>query len=153
MSDQSLLGSPERELDESGVYVSVTRGCSMQPLFKTNRDVIVLRKPTAELKKYDVALYKTQSGKYTLHRVVRVAPDEYLIRGDNTFVLEHVKKDRILAVLTEFTRKGKKHRVTDISYRIYSRVWNLIYPIRLLYVKARHLACRIYRKIFKKKQG
>lgn len=153
MSDQLLDNSVERELNESGVYASVTKGDSMRPLFKTNRDVIILRKPEAELKKYDVALYKSHSGKYTLHRVVRVTPDEYIIRGDNTFALEHVQKDRILAVLTEFTRKGKKHKVTDFSYRLYSRVWNFIYPIRLLYKSARHLAWKIYRKIFKKKQG
>lgn len=153
MSEQFIDNFVERELRENGVYVSVTKGASMQPLFRTNRDVIVLRAPETEPKKYDVALYRSYAGKYILHRIIKVKKNEYIIRGDNTFVLEHVSKDRILAVLTEFTRKGKKHSVNDLSYKIYSRIWNFIYPVRLLYVKARRFAGKIYHRIFKRKQG
>ena len=80
----------ERELSESGVYASVTKGTSMRPLFKTHRDVVLLRKCTAEPRKYDVVLYKTKDGKYILHRIVKVLPDRFVIRGDNTFVREYV---------------------------------------------------------------
>ena len=150
MSELSFDNSVERELRENGVYASVTKGASMRPLFRTNRDMIILKVPTEEPKRYDVVLYRTRSGKYVLHRIVKVLPEKFLIRGDNTYTLEHVEKSRILAVLTEFNRKGKKHTVNDVSYRIYSRIWNFIYPVRALYVKLRRLAGKIYRKIFKK---
>lgn len=150
MSECSFSNSVENELRENGVYASVTKGTSMQPLFKTNRDMIILRKPSAELKKYDVVLYRTNAGKYVLHRIVKVTSKQYIIRGDNTYVLEYVDKDRIIAVLSEFNRKGKKRSVDAISYRIYSRVWNFIYPIRWMYVKLRSFAASIYRKLFKK---
>lgn len=153
MSDYSFDNSLEKELRENGVYASVTKGDSMRPLFKTNRDVIILSVPKSELKKYDVALYRARSDKYVLHRVVKVTSDKYIIRGDNTYALEYIDKDRILAVLTEFNRNGKKHSVNDLSYRIYSRIWNFIYPIRALYVKLRHTAGKLYRKIFRRKQG
>ena len=153
MSDCYFDNSLERELRENGVYASVTKGISMRPLFKTNRDMVILKKPDGELRKYDVALYKTRAGKYILHRVIKVLPDKYIIRGDNTYTLEYVEKDRILAVLTEFNRKGKKGTVNDLSYRIYSRVWHFIYPLRFVYIKLRVLAGRVYRSIFKKKQG
>lgn len=146
------IDTVESELDESGVYASVTSGTSMQPLFKTNRDMIVLVKPTSELKKYDVVLYKVSDGKYVLHRIVKVLPDKYLIRGDNTYKLEHIEKGRILAVLTEFIRKGKKHKITDPSYRVYSRIWNFIYPLRYLFIKAKALLYKIYSLIFKRKR-
>ena len=128
----------ESELAKSGVYASVTKGNSMRPLFKTNRDMIILKTPDGELKKYDVALYRTRSGKYVLHRVVGVRGDIYLVRGDNTFVL------------AEFNRNGKKYTVNSSSYKLYSRVWNFIYPARYLFHFARSFAYRVYRKLFKK---
>jgi signal peptidase I len=140
----------ESELAKSGVYASVTKGNSMRPLFKTNRDMIILKTPDGELKKYDVALYRTRSGKYVLHRVVGVRGDIYLVRGDNTFVLERVPKDSVLAVLAEFNRNGKKYTVNSSSYKLYSRVWNFIYPVRYLFHFARSFAYRVYRKLFKK---
>ena len=152
MSECAFVGnSVETELAEHGVYASVTRGASMRPLFKTNRDVIIVRTPSAPLVKYDVALYRTPSGKYVLHRVVGVRDGVYLIRGDNTFVLERVPHESVIGVLTEFNRKGKKHSVTEASYRLYSRLWNFIYPVRLLYHKTFCLAYAVYRRIFKRK--
>ena len=107
----------ENELCQSGVYASVTKGSSMRPLFKTNRDVVILKRCDAEPKKYDVVLYKDGTGKYILHRIVRVSDKCFVIRGDNTFINERVSKNCILAVLTEFNRKGKKHLVTDTIKR------------------------------------
>ena len=141
----------ETELREHGVYASVTRGVSMLPLFKTNRDMVILKRPSGELKRYDVVLYKVAGGRYVLHRIVKVRPDELLVRGDNTYALEHVRSDEILGVLTEFNRKGKRISVDNFAYRVYSRVWNLIYPIRYLFVTALRFAKKVYRKIFKRK--
>ena len=140
----------ENELCQSGVYASVTKGSSMRPLFKTNRDVVILKRCDAEPKKYDVVLYKDGTGKYILHRIVRVSDKCFVIRGDNTFINERVSKNCILAVLTEFNRKGKKHLVTDRGYRLYSRIWNLIYPIRYAWHLGYRLAHRVYRILFKR---
>ena len=52
----------EAELMTSGVYASVTKGVSMSPLFKTNRDMIILKRPERDLKRLDVVLYKAPSG-------------------------------------------------------------------------------------------
>ena len=142
----------EAELRDHCVYASVTKGTSMRPLFKTNRDVIILVSADGDLRKYDVVLYKNNSGKYVLHRIVKVLPDKYVLRGDNTFVNEYVSKDRIIAVLTEFNRKGKKKSVNDIGYRFYSRFWCGIYPIRFLSHKAFTVMYRAFRFVFKKKR-
>ena len=142
----------ESELMTNGAYVSVTKGVSMKPLFKTNRDIVILERPERELKRLDVVLYKASSGKYLLHRIVKVLPEGYIIRGDNTYTDEHVAKGDILALLTEFNRKGKKITADNRSYRFYSYVWTLIYPVRFFYVRCRSFAARVYRKLFKKKR-
>ncbi len=137
----------EDELADSGVYASTTSGVSMEPLFRTRRDVVIIAKPTKELKKYDVALYRLPSGKYILHRVIKVLEDEYLIRGDNTYAIEHIPKDMVIGVLVEFNRKGKRQKCTDKSYMAYSRFWNFIYPIRFVLYHTRRFLGRIYRKL------
>lgn len=79
-------GNIEKILEADGVYASVTAGTSMRPLFKTHRDMIVVKKKEAPLKKYDVVLYKV-GGKYILHRVIGFDRERALciIRGDNTY--------------------------------------------------------------------
>ena len=152
MSEAVKATSVIEELKRHGTYASVTEGVSMRPLFRTHRDVVILSVPERELKKYDVVLYTTsKEDKYLLHRIVKVKPDEYLIRGDNTYVLEHVKPERIIAVLTEYNRKGRRGSVEDVSFKLYSRVWNFIYPIRFVCYKIRRILATIYRKIFKKR--
>ena len=146
-----MKGFIESELDTHGFYASNTLGVSMRPLFKTHRDMIVVKKPEAELKKYDVGLYVTPRGKYILHRVMKVRATEYIFRGDNTYSPEHVPKEWVIGVLVKFNRKGKTHTVDEISYRIYSRLWHFIYPVRFVLRKTRVLLGRIYRKIFRKK--
>ena len=151
MFDIRQAGLIERELDRYGSYASVTRGVSMRPLFKTDRDMVIISKPEGELRPLDVALYRSRSGMYTLHRVIRVKENEYIIRGDNTFVKEHIAKERIIGVLTEFNRKGKHHTVNDRSYRIYSFFWNFIYPLRYVLHLPRPILGAIYRRLFKRK--
>ena len=46
----------EDALNEKGVYVSTTSGVSMYPMLRNRRDTIIVKPPTAPLKKYDVPL-------------------------------------------------------------------------------------------------
>lgn len=151
VNSTSDVGVIERELERHGSYASVTRGPSMRPLFKTSRDMVIVKKPTADFKKYDVVLYTGAGNKYTMHRIIAIKGDTLIIRGDNTYVKEYVSTARVIGILTEFNRKGKHHTVDELSFKVYSRIWNFIYPIRFLLFKARNLLVKIYRKLFKKK--
>ncbi len=136
-----------KESLEHGGYISITRGVSMRPLLRTGKDVVTLVTPTREIKKYDVVLYRLDGGKYLLHRVVGVRDDVLLIRGDNTFRLERVPREAIIAVLIEFKRSGRRHSVLDRSYIIYSRLWNFIYPVRWLLHMLRSALAHLYHSI------
>lgn len=141
----------EDVLEKDGVYPSLTSGKSMRPLFKTHRDMVILEKCDAIPKKYDVVLYRI-GDKYILHRVIGVNKEKSLliIRGDNTYKEEYVPFSNVLARLTAFTRKGKHASVEDKSYKLYSRVWNFIYPIRHAVNFCRRAAAKIFRLIFGK---
>ena len=136
----------EKMLAEDGRLVYRTRGVSMEPMLRQNRDLVVIEVPASRLKKYDVALYKRGTS-YVLHRVIGVKDDHYLIRGDNTYALETVPDSAVLGVLTAFQRKGNKYSGTDRGYRCYVRIWNAIYPLRALRARCRRLAVGIARRL------
>ena len=120
-------------LEQDGILVYKTKGISMRPMLRTNRDVIIIRKKKANERfhKYDVVLHKRANGQYVLHRIIKVAEDHYMIRGDNCRNTEYVREDQVLGILETFIRDGKKKvPVTDFKYRIYSHMIVADYPIR-----------------------
>lgn len=124
-------GNIESQLTEQGFYVSTTVGWSMFPMLRNRRDrVIVLPKGDERLKKYDLPLYRRPDGKYILHRIIGVKDGMYIIRGDNTYVKEHVPESWVLGYVSEFYRNGKHHICSARGYRFYAAVWNLIFPFR-----------------------
>ena len=135
----------EEILARDGKLVYKTRGVSMEPMLRQNRDLVVICPAPSRLKKFDVALYR-RGKDCILHRVVRVKDGYYLIRGDNTFSLEKVSDGSVIGVLTGFNRKGKDHDITEPGYRFYVRFWNAVYPVRYLLVRARRLAARLAHK-------
>lgn len=48
----------EELLERDGKLVYKTRGVSMEPMLRQDRDLVVIRIPFSRLRKYDVALYK-----------------------------------------------------------------------------------------------
>ena len=75
---------------------------------------MIIRVPLPRLRKYDVTLYK-RGDTYVLHRLITVRDDHYLIRGDNTYSLEHVPDTAVIGVLTSFRYKGTQHEVKDLA--------------------------------------
>ena len=119
----------EELLARDGKLVYKTRGRSMEPMLRQDRDLVILESPGGRLRRYDVALY--QRGKdYILHRVIQVGANDYFFRGDNTYAEEIVHPEAVIGVLTGFVRKGKQISVTDRKYRLYVKCWCAAYPLR-----------------------
>ena len=138
-----------KEQIEIGGKVSFTpKGISMLPLFRNNMDTVTLIKPKFPLKKYSIAFYQRENGQYVLHRVVKCEEQYYVMRGDNQYINEKcIKEEQIIAVVSEFTRKGKHYKITDKSYRVYCVLWTNTIWFRKCYKKARRLAGKIKRKL------
>ena len=136
----------EEELERSGKLVYRNAGVSMRPLIKQDRDIIIISKPEGRLKKYDVPLYK-RGDQYVLHRVVKVCEDSYVILGDNCLRKEYgIKEEQILGVLTSLVRNGKEVDLNGFGYRFYSRAWYFLYPVRVIFMKAKSLLGRLVRR-------
>ena len=136
----------EELLKQNGWLVYKIKGVSMLPMLHQNRDLVVISVPKERLKKYDVALYKRGQA-YVLHRVIGVRDWGYEIRGDNTYSVEKVPEESVIGVLTSFIREGNKTDVTDLSYRIYARLWTWIYPLRAAHKRCFCVARRAARRL------
>lgn len=111
----------EKALRENGVYVGKTQGNSMLPMLKEGRDTVVVVTPSFPLKKYDVPLYR-RDDHLTMHRIVRVTKNGYIICGDNRINLEKDITDTdIIGVLKGFYRDGKYIDVSCKEYISYSK--------------------------------
>lgn len=105
-------------------------GTSMLPMLRQGLDTVTLSPLPGKLRKYDLPLYQRENGQYVLHRIVRTG-DTYTCIGDNQFILESgLRHEQMIAVVSAFTRDGKKYDVTDLSYRLYCIFWHYSRPLR-----------------------
>ena len=137
-------------LRREGVYAAATQGASMYPMLRQGRDTVIIRPPEGRLRKYDVPLYRV-GPKYVLHRVVRVLPDGYVIRGDNCLHNERVRDAQIIGVLAGFYRDDRAVDMSGTGYRLYCRLWCALSPLWRLYRRARGAAAALWHRLIPKK--
>ena len=129
-----LKSSIENELNNSGKLIYTNVGDSMFPLIRPEGDIIIIKKCSGKLKKYDIPLYKRTNGKYILHRVMKVKRDgTYIMCGDNRWRREKgINDNNILGVLTSVVWVGKENKLCGLRYRMYVFFWCRLYYIRAL---------------------
>ena len=134
----------EEVLIQDGRLFYTNVGDSMLPLIRQGRDLLVIERPTGRLKKYDVPLYRRDSGQYVLHRIMKVRENDYVLCGDNRWSREKGITDRhIIGVLTAVIRDEKELPVTDWRYRLYVHLWCDLFPIRACILRVLHVWKRI----------
>lgn len=134
----------EECISKNGFLTYRIRGVSMQPMLRQGRDLFTVKKKESKrCKKYDVVLYRRSYDPYVLHRIIKVLPDSYVIRGDNCIVKEYnIKDEDILGVLTSFQLNGRTISVSDWRYKLYCRVWVFIQPLRIFCKRVKGYLCQ-----------
>lgn len=130
----------EDEIKRTGRIIYTNVGDSMMPLIKQGRDVLVISVVNGRLKRYDIPLYKRDSGQYVLHRILKVRKNDYVICGDNRCNKEYGITDRhIIGVLSGIIRDGREIPVTNIKCRICAHLWCDLFPVRVLIIRIRQI--------------
>ncbi len=133
----------EESLNKNGIYVTTTRGDSMNPMLVEGRDRVVIVPPKFPLKKYAVPVYR-KMGHYTMHRIVKVTKKGYIICGDNRAVLEkNVREDDIVGMLDGFYQGDKYIDRQDKEFLQYGVDAVKSLPKR----RIKHFIKRVVRKI------
>lgn len=140
-----IHGLIEAVIEDGGEFRLITAGTSMKPLLRDRQDTVVLVKPDAALKKYDLPLYRRENGQFVLHRVVRCNADgTYATRGDNQTETEQGVADRqVLAVVSRIVRG--KHEInlrTSKLYRLYVLLWCPTFSVGFFYRRLRAAAAK-----------
>jgi len=135
----------EEMLRTSGYDLCSPISGSMRPMVRQRRDSLLFVRPEGRLRKYDVALYRS-GGRTVMHRVIRVKPDGYIIRGDNAREKEYVRDEQIIGVMKGFYRDENYIPAEDRRYRRYARLIVAVQPILPLVRKGRRLLRRIRKK-------
>lgn len=139
----------ERSLKENGIYVTMTKGNSMNPMLVEGRDKVVVVPPEFPLKKYDVPVYRKE-GHYTMHRIVKVTTNGYIICGDNRVNLERdVTNNDIVGVLEGFYQGDKYIRCTDDAFLRYGKKAVRTLPIRRIINLVKSVVIKLKRTIIK----
>jgi len=126
----------EEQLAQNGKLIYTNVGDSMMPLIRQDKDLLIIEPVQGRLKKYDVPLYKRDTGQYVLHRILKVRENDYVICGDNRWQKEYGITDRhIIGILTGIVRDGRTVPVTDKKYLFYVHLWCDFFPIRALIVR------------------
>lgn len=121
------------------------RGTSMLPLLRQGKDAVEVSPLPEKLQKYDLPIYQYPSGKYVMHRIVRVEQDGYICLGDNTYQYEHITREMMLGMVTAIRRGDRHISVKSPLYGMYCRIWCALYPLR----KMVRLAKRILRRMLR----
>jgi len=131
-----LLSSVRRLIEEGHTATIRVKGVSMRPFLEDGRDSVVLA--TADtLKKGDVVLAEIARGQYVLHRIIKMDGTALTLMGDgNPKGTESCNITDIAGVVTAFIRKGKRTECSSRKWRVYSKVWPALRPVRryLLFV-------------------
>ena len=135
MLDNSSLNIAE-VLSKGEIVITGFSGTSMLPMLRSGKDRVVIEKITSKPKCNDVPLYMSGGRKYILHRIVKVKPQGYVIRGDNLYRNEYNVTDKdIIGVLTGFYRGDKFFSCKSPRYKLYVAYIRISYPLRYVLFK------------------
>ena len=122
------------------------KGISMRPMIEGGRDQIVLSPLPEKLRKYDLPFYRRDDGHFVLHRIVKVG-QTYTCIGDHQLVYERgVRQDQMIALATGLYRKGKYYSLDSFGYKLYSRLWHWMRPLR----RVTHWGGRIFKAVVRR---
>lgn len=103
------------------VWITVS-GNSMYPLFISGRDEVCLEK-SKKYKRNDIVFYNN-SGKWMLHRIIKIKGNAVSCKGDNVKAFEPpVRLNDIVAKVVKFKRKNKVYSTKGFKYKAFVFVW------------------------------
>lgn len=163
--NEIMLAEVSRLLAEGSDVIIMTKGCSMLPFIRGDRDSVELHR-FESYKPGDIALCRLPEGRWVLHRIVRIEGDKVLLKGDGNLVgTERCLTDDIAGAVTFILkplgrkvdcRSGKElekaRRWNARSYenrRIILGILRRATPKNALSLP-RRAAGKIYRTIFKR---
>jgi hypothetical protein len=137
-----------KEILEGGgrAWITVT-GMSMYPFLREDEDCVELSPTSIDtIEKGDIVLIQRVTGEYILHRVLRKEKDSVYIIGDaQQWVEGPVKREQLIAVVTEVKRNNISFTCQNGLWKILVRVWINMIPLRHIFLKGIRFLAKVKR--------
>ncbi|MCI5648539.1 MAG: S24/S26 family peptidase [Fusicatenibacter sp.] len=132
ISSEALFSAIEELLSENRKAVFTVTGMSMWPFLCHGRDqVIVEQCDPSSLKKGDIILFQTSSGKYLLHRIIKLRENSFETAGDgNCFRDGWFDRSCLRARVIILIRDGKDIDCRSPRWKVIFQIWMALFPIR-----------------------
>jgi len=130
--NEVMLGAATALVKEGHTAVIMTKGNSMLPFIRGERDSVELSAP-GKPEPGQIALAQIAPGRYVLHRIIEVDGDAVVLKGDGNLVgVEKCSADDICAIATKIFRPGRRPKdcTTEKFARRSLRWRNLPYTVR-----------------------
>ena len=129
-------------LKAGGTFPLVVTGSSMLPFLKNGRDTVWLR-AEKKPKRGQILFFQREDGSFVLHRIRRILSDgTIIVNGDAQNWCENVTPKQSIAVVTAFSRPGKKAVPADSFFiKVRDLLWYPTRPLRPLMFRT-YLAIR-----------
>lgn len=129
-----LIPDIKNKITQYGNATIRVYGYSMRIFLENGRDKVTLTRPEIDkLQKGDVVLAEIAPQLYVLHRIIRRNGNHLTLMGDgNVQGTEECDVNSVIGIATAFYRKNreKPDLATSKKWKIYSRVWLTLTPIR-----------------------
>ena len=128
-----LLPLIEETIHQGGSFELTVKGSSMRPFFTHNKTKVVLKK-VSTLTPFNVYLFK-HNDHVVLHRLIKIKDDHYYFKGDALKKTEMVKKQNIVAQVTDIKHETKTINIHSRHYRFRVKLWYHLRLFRRLLIK------------------
>jgi len=95
----------------------------MLPLIREHKDLVIVKRLGRAPEVLDIVLFRSASGKYILHRVIKMNDGKCVTLGDNSIIPEYINEDEILGTMTGLVRDGKEYDLNNLPYKLYLMFW------------------------------
>ena len=145
IANDILIPEMERMLNEGREVLFTPSGVSMRPFIEGGRDSVVLRRPSAPIRRGDILLarYVRPDGSetYVLHRVLRLEKDgTVVLQGDgNLQGEERIRPENVLGIVIRIQWPSGRRKPMCRG-----RLWQSLMPVRRWLLKIyRHSLLKI----------
>ncbi|MBO4570953.1 MAG: S24/S26 family peptidase [Bacteroidales bacterium] len=120
-----LLGEVTTLLAEGQEVVLLTKGGSMMPFLRSEKDSVALRKRD-DVEVGDIVLAHLGEGRYVLHRIISVDGDRLTLMGDgNLKGTENCRKEDVSGTVVRIIKDSGREFVPGKG-----RFWRFLKPVR-----------------------
>ena len=116
-------------IDEGNEVVLLTKGNSMLPFIRGDRDSVVLRKPV-QTRPGDIVLAEVSPDVFVLHRVISIGEKVVLMGDGNISGQEICAPEKIRAQAVAIIKDGKRKDCCSAHSRRLAAIWKTLLPFR-----------------------